>query len=96
MNDPRIPTADWSNRYNSSNITEFEKKIALSLLVFKSSVGPSRDDLNNVSIYRSIINEIKPGSFGVIFTFCDHDDEMSENDYLEWYMTLVEAFDDMP
>ena len=95
MNDPRIPTADWSNRYNSSNVTTFERKIALSLLVFKSSVGPSRDDLNNVSIYRSIISEVKPGSIGVIFTFCDQDDG-SDSDYMEWYQTLVEAFDDMP
>ena len=35
LNDPKIPTADWSTRFNSSEVTTNEKRIALSLLVFK-------------------------------------------------------------
>ena len=71
LNDPKMSTADWSTRYNSSSATSNSAQIALILLVFKCSQRPSRDDANNINVLQQVVNEIKASSCAVIFTFAD-------------------------
>ena len=96
LNDPKMSTADWSTRYNNSSATSNSAQIALILLVFKCSQRPSRDDANNINVLQQVVNEIKPDSCAVVFTFADTDEEMDRDLAAAWYGELIEGIENMP
>ena len=90
-----MPTADWSTRFNCSDVTQDSKQIDLSLLVFKKSNRPQRDDVNNVAIFKQIISEVKPSACAIVFTYCD-EGKFDKAKAGRWYKALVDGIEGMP
>ena len=57
LNDCRIPTADWVQRFNSCADSQ-PQPLSLALLVFKASIRPNCGDQNILAIWRAAIDNI--------------------------------------
>ena len=52
--------------------------------------------MNNVAVFKQIINEIKPNACAIVFTFCDESKKFKKQKASAWYKALVEDIEDMP
>ena len=71
LNDKRIDTKDWVDRFNGGNGSTKPQDLALAILLFKNSTRPQRDDYIVLSMCKQAIENLAPQNVALIFTHCD-------------------------
>ena len=72
LNDARIPTVDWVQRFNTNEHVK-PQPLALCIMLFKSSARPAIGDINVLGICKNAISNLSPRNCVLIFTHCDED-----------------------
>ena len=84
LNDARIPTVDWVQRFNTNSAVQ-PQPLSLVMMLFRCSSRPSVDDQSVLLICKNAIAKLAPANCVLIFTHCDEDDEMDLEYAEEWY-----------
>ena len=52
---------------------------------------PTRDDVNNIAIFKQIIDVIKQTVCVIVFIFCDESKKFNKEKVCRWYKALVDG-----
>ena len=85
LNDQRIDTKDWVDRFNGGNGSTKPQDLALAILLFKNSGRPQRDDYVVLSMCKQAIANLAPQNVALVFTHCDESQNFDKDYAHEWY-----------
>ena len=89
LNDRRIDTKDWVERFNNSENATGPQPLALAILIFKATDRPQNGDYIVLQMCMKAVGDLKPDNLALVFTHCDMDGEFDKDYAFDWYQNGI-------